>query len=200
MPGLPARLAELAALRCHDASLLRYVGPDPRRPLGEAGRRRLAAIIADAPLPCRRSVCFGDRVPVPRLFKGAVRRKRLAVMGDRHAASVAAFNGSALRVQASFWLDQPRPQKGRPTEPRVIDEARLEAALRASLPNDAASTRSLSKNWQGLVAAVNTEAPALALPAIAAVAGELDSNVSVGAQETAPLALALRRLIDATRR
>jgi hypothetical protein len=160
LPGLPARLAELAALRCHDASLLRYVGPDPRRPLGEAGRRRLAAIIADAPLPCRRSVCFGDRVPVPRLFEGAVRRKRLAVMGDRHAASVAAFNGSALRVQAasvaafngsalhvqaSFWLDQPRPQKGRPTEPRVIDEARLEAALRASLPNDAASTRSLSK-------------------------------------------------------
>ncbi|HEU4536372.1 MAG TPA: radical SAM protein [Polyangiaceae bacterium] len=71
LPGLPARLAELAALRCHDVSLLRYVGPDPRRHLGAAGRRRLAEILADAPLPCRLSVCFGDRVPAPRLFDGA---------------------------------------------------------------------------------------------------------------------------------
>ncbi|MCU0687496.1 MAG: hypothetical protein MUF34_35505 [Polyangiaceae bacterium] len=28
-------------------------------------------MVADAPLPCRLSVCFGDRVPVPRLFDGA---------------------------------------------------------------------------------------------------------------------------------
>lgn len=67
---LPARLAELAALGCHDVSLLSYVGPDPRQHLDATGRARLAAVVAESPLPCRLSVCFGDRVPAPRLFSG----------------------------------------------------------------------------------------------------------------------------------
>ncbi|MEZ4400264.1 MAG: radical SAM protein [Kofleriaceae bacterium] len=70
LPGLPARLAALAASGCEDASLLSYVGPARTRHLDDAGRARLAAIIADSPLPCRLSVCFGDRVSVPRLPTG----------------------------------------------------------------------------------------------------------------------------------
>jgi MoaA/NifB/PqqE/SkfB family radical SAM enzyme len=68
---LPALFSRLAALGCHDVSLLRYVGPDPSLELGIAARERLAALIADAPLSCRISVCFGDALPAPRLFDGA---------------------------------------------------------------------------------------------------------------------------------
>jgi hypothetical protein len=68
---LPALFARLSALGCHDVSLLNYVGPDSSLELGTAGRARLAAQIADAPLPCRVSVCFGDRLPASRLFEGA---------------------------------------------------------------------------------------------------------------------------------
>jgi MoaA/NifB/PqqE/SkfB family radical SAM enzyme len=68
--ALPALLAELAALGCHDVSVLNYVGADVSLQLTATGRARLAAIISDAPLPCRLSVCFGDGVPVPRLFAG----------------------------------------------------------------------------------------------------------------------------------
>jgi hypothetical protein len=70
LPVLPALLAELAALGCHDVSILGYVGADPSLQLSAAGRARLAALIADAPLACRLSVCFGDGVPAPRLFAG----------------------------------------------------------------------------------------------------------------------------------
>jgi MoaA/NifB/PqqE/SkfB family radical SAM enzyme len=70
LPGLPALLADLVALGCHDVSLLSYVGPDRRQHLSPAGRVRLAALVADSPLACRLSVCFGDRVAVPRLFDG----------------------------------------------------------------------------------------------------------------------------------
>ncbi|WP_235212735.1 radical SAM protein [Burkholderia paludis] len=71
LPGLPALLAELAALGCHDVSLLSYVGPDLRRHLSPRGRAQLADIVQDSPIACRLSVCFGDAVPVPRLFDGA---------------------------------------------------------------------------------------------------------------------------------
>lgn len=67
---LPAALAELAARGCHDVALLSYVGPDRARQLDAAGARRLAEIIADSPVACRLSVCFGDRVAVPRLATG----------------------------------------------------------------------------------------------------------------------------------
>jgi MoaA/NifB/PqqE/SkfB family radical SAM enzyme len=70
LAALPALLAELAALGCHDVSILGYVGADPSLQLSAAGRARLAAVIADAPLACRLSVCFGDGVPAPRLFAG----------------------------------------------------------------------------------------------------------------------------------
>ncbi|MBK9036711.1 MAG: radical SAM protein [Myxococcales bacterium] len=70
LPTLPARLADLAARGCHDASLLSYVGPERARHLDDAGRARLAAIIADSPVACRLSVCFGDRVAAPRLPTG----------------------------------------------------------------------------------------------------------------------------------
>jgi hypothetical protein len=71
LAALPALLARLAALGCHDVSLLAYVGGDPRRQLDDEGRARLARLSADAPVPCRVSVCFGDRLPVPRLFDGS---------------------------------------------------------------------------------------------------------------------------------
>jgi MoaA/NifB/PqqE/SkfB family radical SAM enzyme len=70
LPGLPALLDELATHGAHDVSLLSYVGPDPARHLDAADDRRLAAIVTDSPLPCRLSVCFGDRIAVPRLFTG----------------------------------------------------------------------------------------------------------------------------------
>ncbi|MGC4093798.1 MAG: radical SAM protein [Polyangiaceae bacterium] len=68
---LPELLVELAELGCHDVSLLRYVGADASRHLDALGRERLAACIAEAPLPCRVSVCFGSELSVPRLFDGA---------------------------------------------------------------------------------------------------------------------------------
>jgi MoaA/NifB/PqqE/SkfB family radical SAM enzyme len=70
LPALPALLAQLAALGCHDVSLLSYVGGDPLLQLSVQGRERLASLIADAPLSCRISVCFGARLPAPRLFDG----------------------------------------------------------------------------------------------------------------------------------
>jgi hypothetical protein len=70
LPRLPARLAELACAGGTDVSLLSYVGPEAGRHLDEVGRATLAAIIADSPLPCRMSVCFGDQVAVPRLPTG----------------------------------------------------------------------------------------------------------------------------------
>ncbi|VWC67373.1 radical SAM protein [Burkholderia lata] len=71
LQGLPALLAELAVLGCQDVSLLSYIGPDPRRHLSPRGRAQLAAIVQNSPIACRLSVCFGDAVPVPRLFDGA---------------------------------------------------------------------------------------------------------------------------------
>lgn len=66
---LPALLAELATLNCHDISILRYVG-EAARQLDASERERLGALISDAPVACRISVCFGDTLPVPRLFDG----------------------------------------------------------------------------------------------------------------------------------
>ncbi|MDQ3364299.1 MAG: radical SAM protein [Myxococcota bacterium] len=71
LAGLRATLAELATLACADVSLLAYIGPEHSRHLDDRERQELAAIVADAPVRCRLSVCFGDRVPVPRLFDGA---------------------------------------------------------------------------------------------------------------------------------
>lgn len=70
LAALPALLAELAALGCSDVSLLAYVGPERARHLDAAGDARLAAIIADSPIACRLSVCFGARIDAPRLLAG----------------------------------------------------------------------------------------------------------------------------------
>lgn len=68
LPGLPAQLEVLAGLGCHDVSLLSYVGV--ARGLTAAGRQQVARIIEASPLPIRLSVCFGDKIPVTRLFAG----------------------------------------------------------------------------------------------------------------------------------
>lgn len=70
---LPALLADLARLGCHDVALLSYVGPDPALHLSADDDTRVAAAVAAAPagLRVRLSVCFGDRMhEVPRLFAG----------------------------------------------------------------------------------------------------------------------------------
>jgi hypothetical protein len=86
---LPALLAELAARGCGDVSLLSYVGPEAARHLDAAGAARLAAIVADSPVTCRLSVCFGDRVPAPRLSDGdcGAGRDFLSITPDRRVQS-----------------------------------------------------------------------------------------------------------------
>jgi MoaA/NifB/PqqE/SkfB family radical SAM enzyme len=71
LEDLPRRLEQLARLGARDVSLLSYVGPDALRHLGAEGESRLARIIERSPLPARLSVCFGDRVDAPRLFRGS---------------------------------------------------------------------------------------------------------------------------------
>jgi len=96
---LPALMAELAARGCHDLSILRYVGPDPRMHLDEPQRRALAAMIVDAPIACRVSVCFGDSLDVPRLF-GAT---------DCGAGLDFVSIGSDQRVKSCSFQDRDRP-------------------------------------------------------------------------------------------
>lgn len=73
LAGLPALLTELAAAGAFDVSILTYVEHPgaATHQLGAAARARVAAIIDDAPLPCRLSVCAGDRLGVARLWHGA---------------------------------------------------------------------------------------------------------------------------------
>ena len=111
---LPAMLADLAARGCHDVSLLSYVGQDARRHLDSAGDRRLAAVIADSPVACRLSVCFGDRVPAPRLFAGdcGAGRDFVSVTPDRRVQSCSFQERSlpgatAGEILAAWRLQQP---------------------------------------------------------------------------------------------
>lgn len=66
---LPGLLLDLARAGAHDVSLLSYVGPDDARHLSSANEPVLAAIVDASPIPCRVSVCWGDRVS-GRLFGG----------------------------------------------------------------------------------------------------------------------------------
>ncbi len=70
LPELLAELAELAVAGCGDASILTFVGTTPDRQLTAAGRGRLAAVIAESPIPTRLSVCAGGGVPAPLLHHG----------------------------------------------------------------------------------------------------------------------------------
>jgi hypothetical protein len=110
---LPALLAELAARGCGDVSLLSYVGPEPARHLDAAGAARLAAIIADSPIACRLSVCFGDRVPVPRLTDGdcGAGRDFLSITPDRRVQGCSFQDrslpgGTADEILAAWRLHQ----------------------------------------------------------------------------------------------
>jgi hypothetical protein len=68
---LPALLERLAALGCHDAALLSYVGRDPALHLTASADAQLAAVVAASPLPVRVSRCFGDRLHgMPRMLDG----------------------------------------------------------------------------------------------------------------------------------
>jgi hypothetical protein len=115
LPVLPARLAELAARGCHDVSLLSYVGPDRTRHLDAAGDARLAEVIADSPIACRLSVCFGDRVPAPRLFHDGdcgAGRDFLSITPDRRVQSCSFQDRSlpgatAEEILAAWRLRQP---------------------------------------------------------------------------------------------
>jgi Radical SAM superfamily len=127
--ALPALLSELAALGCHDVSLLGYVGADPSLQLSVAGRARLAAIIDDAPLQCRLSVCFGDGVPAPRLFAGmddtgdcGAGYDFVSITSDQHVQSCSFQNRSlpahtaeeilAIWRERQLYLEQPSPRHG----------------------------------------------------------------------------------------
>ena len=66
---LPALLAELPSLGCHDVALLRFIGSDGKKELTPIELRRLSAIIREAPVRVRLSTCFANTLSdVPRLF------------------------------------------------------------------------------------------------------------------------------------
>jgi MoaA/NifB/PqqE/SkfB family radical SAM enzyme len=68
--ALPGLLAHLASVGCHDVALLSYVGDDDSQHLTNDDQQQLRSVIADAPLPVRVSVCFGQQLDVPLLFEG----------------------------------------------------------------------------------------------------------------------------------
>ncbi len=123
--GLPLLLDELARLGARDVSLLSYVGPDPSLHLERAGEERLAAIARTSPLPVRVSVCFGDRLDVPRLFDDAdcgAGRDFVSITPDRRVQSCSfqevsfpiASAADVLRVwsESSAVLARATPRRG----------------------------------------------------------------------------------------
>lgn len=130
LPRLPGLIEELAALGCHDVSLLSYVGPDRARLLDGAGAARLAQIVEAAALPCRLSVCFGDRVAVPRLYTGdaagagdcGAGRDFLSITPDRRVQSCSfqerSLPGATAEEMLAAWrsaqvvLAAPSPRRG----------------------------------------------------------------------------------------
>ncbi|MBL8934964.1 MAG: radical SAM protein [Archangium sp.] len=66
---LPALLAELPSLGCHDVALLRFIGHDASKELTPAELRSLSSIVREAPVRVRLSTCFANTLSdVPRLF------------------------------------------------------------------------------------------------------------------------------------
>ncbi|MBK7077373.1 MAG: radical SAM protein [Myxococcales bacterium] len=111
LAALPALLVELAARGARDVSLLSYVGGDPARQLDAAGERRLAAIVEASPLPCRVSVCLGDRLGVARLDGRdaagdcGAGRDFISVTPDRRVQSCSFQAASAPGATAAELLD-----------------------------------------------------------------------------------------------
>ncbi|MGC4093797.1 MAG: hypothetical protein QM756_39020 [Polyangiaceae bacterium] len=131
------------------------------------------------------------------LIEGVERRKRLAVLGYRHEASVRALEGETIAVNASFWFE-PEPILGK-RRPRTkpVDRARLEVLLHAHLPG---SCKFQLVKWSD-AATLSTETadPRALLIAIAASARALDCRLNVWLAEQAPLAFSLRRLFAEAR-
>ncbi len=140
LTGLPSLLAELAALGCRDASLLNYVGPDAHRLLDGPECRRLADLVADSPIECRLSVCFGDRVPSPRLFAGAdgsgdcgAGLDFLAITSDKRVKACSFHDASlpgatAADVLAAWRLERARLMQASPRRGCARALPRLDAA------------------------------------------------------------------------
>lgn len=101
--GLPDLLEELHALGASDASLLGYVGPDPARHPSAASLARCAEIVRDSPLPCRASVCFGQRLGVDRLLAD------LDATGDCGAGADFVTITPDRRLQACSFQDDGLP-------------------------------------------------------------------------------------------
>ena len=127
---LPAQLAELTVRGCHDVSLLSYVGPERERHLDRAGDARLAEIIADSPIACRLSVCFGDRVHVARLFDN----------GDCGAGRDFISITPDQRVQSCSFQDRSLPGA---TVEEILDAWRLQQPLLAAPSPRAGCARAL---------------------------------------------------------
>lgn len=133
---LPQLLEELAARGAQDVSILTYVG-EPARLLSASGRERLQAIIQQAPLPCRLSVCAGD-MGLSTFSAGFVTadcgagHDFISISADQHmqACSFAAERWPAANAEQALhaWrrqqatLRQPSPRSGcaRKTVPIVL--------------------------------------------------------------------------------
>lgn len=114
--ALPSLLHQVAALGATDVSLLSYVGPDPARHL----TRDLTPVVRSAPLPCRVSVCFGDRLP--RLFGGdcgagldfitLTSDRRLQSCSFQDVSTPVSDAEDVLRLWGRRSLDAPSPRVG----------------------------------------------------------------------------------------
>ncbi len=156
LAALPALLVELAARGASDVSLLSYVGGDPARQLDAAGERRLAAIIEASPLPCRVSVCLGDRLGVARLDGRdaagdcGAGRDFISVTPDRRVQSCSFQAASAPGATAAELLDAWRTAVAAMTAPAPrIGCARASPQVPPPAPPPLAVWQSFSGNNSG---------------------------------------------------
>ena len=149
-------------------------------------------------LPDERTTVAGDGV----LVDPAPDRKRLAVLAYRRGGTVRVLDGARVQLWATMWYAPPPPQKGTKAPVRTIDDAHVEAALRASLPRGSELTVSRPEHdWRGGPSiTIVTDAPAGALRALGNVATSIDARLNVGAEDLDPLGCAMRRLLDDLRR
>jgi hypothetical protein len=136
LDALPLLLIELAALGASDVSLLSYVGPDRDYDLRRDG---LDSVIRASPIPCRVSVCFGDRVH-PRLFGGdcGAGLDFVTLTSDRRLQACSFQDASVPVETADDVLAHWRRRAMSAPSPRV-------GCARSSKPSDTAGIRV----WQG---------------------------------------------------
>ena len=144
LPRLPALLAQLAARGCHDVALLPYLGV-PGQALDAPALAELAATLDDAPLPCRISVCFGDRLAVPCLPRELDARPQVEPGAWPRAGGDdcgAGFDFITLtpdrRVQSCSFQDTSVPPREAPPVTTAEDVLRLWRAERTTLRQAAA--------------------------------------------------------------